>query len=64
MNSTVTLGEYNRAGLVCAPLNYIQIVKNLRLYAQYFIFNARVVAKTANVVILRCCLAEQRVELL
>ena len=38
-------------GVVCALLNYIRRIKDLRL-------NAQVVIKTVNVVISRCCFAE------
>ena len=43
-------------GLFCAPLNQIQGIKDLRLYAQ-------VVIKTINVVISRCCFAEDGTDL-
>ena len=44
------LAKNTTTGLVGAPLNQMQIINDLRLYAQ-------VVIKTVNVVISRCCFA-------
>ena len=41
---------------MCAPLNFIQRIKDLRFYGQ-------VVIKTVAVVISRCCFAEDDTEL-
>ena len=45
------LAKYAITGLVCAPWNQIQRIKDVRLYAQ-------IVIKTVNIVISRCCFAE------
>ena len=49
-SDSTLLAEYATTGLVCAPLNKIQEIIDLSLFAQ-------VVIKPSDVVILRCCLA-------
>ena len=54
--SYLVLAKQATTGLVCAPLNEIQRIRDLQLYAQ-------VVIRTVNVVILRCCFAEDGTDL-
>ena len=51
------LAKNATTGLVCAPLNFIQRIKDSELYAQ-------IVIKTVNVVISRCCFVEDGTDLL